>query len=202
MAERYTQVPRTTLWLVQGGELPLSTGTAVEIGSFYIGKGPITNQQYEAFAPDRRRPAHSPGDDDPVAGVTFDEAAAYCAWYAALAKKPFRLPTEAEWEFACRGGTGSRWFFGDDPERADTYVWHRGNSDGRCHEIETLRANPAGLHDLLGNVWEWVTASEGTAVLRGGSYRNTIEEMAADARRPCAATERIDDAGFRIVRPL
>jgi formylglycine-generating enzyme required for sulfatase activity len=195
MIERYTQVPRATLWLVEGGEIELD-GQVVEVGSIYIGKATITNEQLEAYAPGRARSPLSPGDDDPAAGVAFEEAAAYCDWYAKLAKKPFRLPTEAEWEHTCRGGTRTRYFFGDDPGKADRYVWHQGNSGGHAHGAESTRANPAGVHEMLGNVWEWTSSR----VLRGGSFRTPIEEMGCAVRRTEPAS--LDDVGFRIVRSL
>ena len=137
--------------------------------------------------------------------MSFEQAVAYCAWYAALSKKPFRLPTEWEWEFACRGATRSRWFFGEDPAEGDRFVWHLGNSGDEAHPIEMLRANPAGLHDLLGNVWEWTTPEVGvatTGVLRGGSFRTAMEEMGGSVRFVPEAGATPDDVGFRIVRAL
>jgi formylglycine-generating enzyme required for sulfatase activity len=206
MAERYTQVPRATLWLVQGGELLLgsdddpgaSPSSLVEVGSFYIGKGPITNEQFEAFSPSYQRAPSSPGNDHPAVSVTFQEAVGYCEWYSQLSRKRFRLPTEEEWEFACRGGTRGRYFFGNDLTAADPFVWHRDNSDGVSHPVETKRANPAGVHDMLGLVWEWT--SGGT--LRGGSYRSGIAEIGSAVRRAADPETGADDVGFRIVRSL
>ncbi len=196
MTTRYTQVPRATLWLVQGGELLIS-GSIIEVGSFYIGKSVITNEQYEAYlracgAPRvHSRSPLSPGDDHPAVGVTWQDAVGYCDWYAHLAKKPFRLPTEAEWQLACGG-------FGDAPSLTDPQVWHRDNSDGHCHPVESSRVNSQGLHDMLGNVWEW-TAER---VLRGGSFRTAMSEMGSAKRRLEQPGVDLDDVGFRIVRSL
>jgi formylglycine-generating enzyme required for sulfatase activity len=222
---RYTKVPRTTLWLVaeasfaMGGDGPdEAPRRLVSAGPFYIGKAPITNAQYAAFDPGHGRAASSPGDDDPVVGVGFRDAVAYCAWYSDLSGKAFRLPTEAEWELACRGGTAGRWFWGESEEAGDAYVWDGATSGGRAHEVETRRGNPLGLHDMLGNAWEWTgtlaspadVGGPGTAesldltgprILRGGSFRTPRRELGCAVRRLAPEDLRADDVGFRILRP-
>lgn len=197
MAQRYTQVPRPTLWLVQGGEV-VRDGALVEVGSFYIGKATVTNQQYEAYASGYPRSPLSPSNDHPAVGVSLADALGYCEWYSQLSGKRFRLPSEAEWELACSGSATTRYFFGDDPAAADPYVWHQANSGGHCQPVESSRANPVGLHEMLGNVWQW-TAS---GALRGGSYRTALADIGSAVRRLESPHARLDDVGFRIVRSL
>jgi formylglycine-generating enzyme required for sulfatase activity len=224
-------LPRPTLWLLRGdafemgGEEPESQPRfAAEVGSFYVSKTPITNREFAAFDPSHPRGGTSAGDHDPVVGVSFTDACGYCAWYSEISGKHFRLPTELEWEFACRGGSSAPvpWPPGADP---DDFAWSAANADGRCHPIEERGANGHGLYDMLGNVWEW-TASlylpypiepaigggpaggpddpdrGGDRVIRGGSFRSAPADLTSSRRLPLAPAERRDDVGFRIVRSL
>lgn len=212
----YTDYPRTILWLIRGGELVRADGERVEIGSLYLGKFPITNRQYEAFDPGFERSPASPGDRDPATGVSWHDAAAYCAWYAEVSRKPMRLPTCDEWEHACRGGgEGSqdgRWFWGDEAAAGDPYVWDAETSGGTLHPLDERKANPFGLYGMLGGVWEWTgslytrDAPDGTGddrrVLRGGSFNTPRAEATCAHRRPEPPDARFPDAGFRIARSL
>ena len=125
MATMYTQVPRAVMWLIKGDDAVLGTADeqlSVEIGSFYISRGCITNEQFEAYRPQYVRAESSPGDDDPAVNVSFRDAVGYAQWYADLAKKPFRLPTELEWEMAARSAGRARYPWGDRPEDCLLYT--------------------------------------------------------------------------------
>lgn len=193
LEDAYTRYPRPLLWLVPGDD---------EIPSFYLSKLPVTNVQFEAFDPGHLRAPTSPGDGDPALGVSFEAARGYCDWYAGVARKPMRLPSEDEWLHACRGGVES--FIGyADPDERDMHVWHAGNApDARVPALDAKRANPLGFYGLLGGVWEWTSGDAGTAVLRGGSWRTPPAVIGVALRRVEATEARFDDAGFRLAKPL
>lgn len=160
----------------------------VRLGAFQIDKYPVTCDQFARFCGETGRAmVEKPGwnlGDHPVVCVTWEDAAAFASWAGK------RLPTEAEWEKAARGGTASRYFFGDDEAALGDYAWYRGNSGGTTRPVGLLFPNPHGLFDILGNVWEWTadwydashyaraadenprgpTAGE-HRVIRGGSWR-------------------------------
>jgi formylglycine-generating enzyme required for sulfatase activity len=135
-----------------------------------------------------------------------------------LKETGFRLPTEAEWEYACRAGTQTPFYNGSTDDRAvGTLAWYAGNSDGRTHAVGQKAANALGFHDMLGNVWEWVNdwygssyymesptvnppgPNSGTSrVLRGGSWYYGSSNTRSSYRSTYGGTGA--DFGFRVAR--
>jgi formylglycine-generating enzyme required for sulfatase activity len=145
------------------------------------------------------------GGTRPAIGATWFNAMTFCRWLSKKTGKKYRLPTEAEWEYAARAGTETAYFFGNDPKQLATYAWFEDNSEQTTHEVAGKKPNPWGLYDMLGNVLEWVndfynpTAYAATAknspalnpsgpkqgkvhVARGGSWESTAEELRCPAR--------------------
>ena len=118
---------------------------------FYIGIYEVTQSQYKAIM--RTNPSNFRGDDRPVEMVTWDDAKEFCRKLSEKEGRTYRLPTEAEWEYACRAGTTTEYYWGDRPDEA--YLWHDGNSGNRTHPVGEKLPNAWGLYDMLGNVYEW-----------------------------------------------
>lgn len=168
---------------------------------FWMGQTPVTQEAYERVV--RSNPSHIKGAELPVESVTWTEAQSYCQAVG------MRLPTEAEYEYAARGGsTGSR--YGD----LDRIAWYANNSANKTREVGLKQANAWGLHDVLGNVWEWVAdwydaypagsqrdpggpASGQYRVLRGGSSLSTPKVARASYRFRHGPENRNTNIGLR-----
>ena len=189
----------------------------VDVATFEIAVNPLTQDEYAEVSGEW--PSATREGRLPVEGVSWWDTIVFCnilseraglapvyrvvgddvAWDTTA--NGYRLPTEAEWEHACRAGTtGPRY------GTLDAIAWYRDNSDGRPHEVGAKQPNPWGLHDTLGNVWEWCwdlydPEVYGTyRVLRGGGWFDEHWSCRASVRRRSHPTYRIDDVGFRIAR--
>ncbi|HRX83231.1 MAG TPA: formylglycine-generating enzyme family protein, partial [Pirellulaceae bacterium] len=154
---------------------------------FYLGTYVVTQAQYEGVLgprPWRRgRPLVQEGPDYPETYVSWDDAVNFCHKLSQQEGVEYQLPTEAQWEYACRAGTTTVYSFGDDPAKLGEYSWHRTNTwdvgEEYAHRVGEKLANHWGLHDMHGNVWEWCqeeyTAGRSGRALRGGSFSDDTE---------------------------
>jgi formylglycine-generating enzyme len=193
----------------QSDEKPVHS---VKVPSFSIGKYQVTQAQWQAVM--GSNPSHFRGETRPVENVSWNDAREFVKKVGS----GYRLPTEAEWEYAVRGGTTTEYSFGDDKSMLGEYAWFGGNAEGQTHPVGQKRPTPFGLYDMHGNVWEWVedhyhmnyvgAPTDGSAwltvddnaarVLRGGSWRSNDGTRSA-GRRIGRPVHRDVVNGFRVV---
>jgi formylglycine-generating enzyme required for sulfatase activity len=166
------------------------------------------------------------GPDYPAVYVSWDDAVAYCKKLSEKESKTYRLPTEAEWEYACRAGTETRWSFSNDEKELGDYAWYDKNAkdigEQYAHGVRQKIPNAFGLYDMHGNLWEWCSdyygkdyykqsleqdpqgpARGSSRVLRGGSWGFLRTRGTRSAfRLGIVADRRLKDYGFRVVREL
>jgi serine/threonine protein kinase/formylglycine-generating enzyme required for sulfatase activity len=214
-----------------GDEKPVRT---VTISGFTMATTEITQAQYRSVISDNPS-YHKLDDNAPVERVTFAEAITFCnrlserleleACYSLssgacdASKNGFRLPTEAEWEYACRSGSGSEYNTGDGESALTRAGWYQRNSGEQTHPVAQKTANQYGLYDMHGNVWEWTGdwyaensyesagSSDPTGVaageertIRGGSWLDSPQDCRSAKRRDFEPDDSYSDVGFRIVR--
>jgi formylglycine-generating enzyme required for sulfatase activity len=133
------------------GEKPIHK---VTLPAFKIGKYPITQKQYLAVM--GNNPSNFQGNENlPVEQVSRDDASAFCRKLSGMVVQTVKLPSEAQWEYACRAGSTGEYCFGDDVKQLEKYAWYDKNSGSKTHPVGEKLVNSWGLHDMHGNVWEW-----------------------------------------------
>ncbi len=126
----------------------------VTVSDFFIGKYEVTQAQWEKVMGYNN--SKFQGADHPVDRVSWNEIQEFVEKLRAKTGVPYRLPTEAEWEFAARGGTRDKWAGTNDEAEVGDYAWYLHNSNQRSHPVGTKKPNRLGIHDMSGSLWEWV----------------------------------------------
>jgi formylglycine-generating enzyme required for sulfatase activity len=183
--------------------------------AFRIAATEVTQRQWLALMPSNRSPQR--GDDLPVTSVSWKEAQEFCRGLSQREGAPYRLPTEAEWEYACRAGA-------DDPpagrEPLEAVAWYADNAEETTHPVGQKGPNAWGLHDMLGNVAEWTQDAYGpyprleedkdptgppagsTRAVRGGSWRAFAPALRCAARTGTPESYQLPHVGLRVVQEI
>lgn len=185
----------------------------------------VTNKEYAAFlnatGKKYRKKKYLNNETAAVVYVSWNDAQAYASWLSEMSGKLYRLPTEAEWEYAARGGSDTLYSWGDNPTLAAQYAWMKNNAHGFIHSGGLLQPNAFGLFDMAGNAAEWcldaissdyknapssaekyVEDELAMKVIRGGSYKDGREQLSPTFRNSNIPTVRSADVGFRLVEQL
>ena len=237
-----TALTAAEIVLLPGGEFTMGDAkfedakpVKVTLSPFYMDKYEVTQQEYAEMT--GTNPSNFRGENLPVERIRWNDAARYCnlrsekdgltpcynptTWECDFSANGYRLPTEAEWEYACRAGSIGDYHFEDGPRKLATYAWFRTNSDETTHPVGTRKPNAFGLFDMYGNVLEWCNdfyapelkggtnptgpTSGAKRVLRGGSWQDRPKKITNALRvsdDPATADicQGYDTYGFRCVR--
>ncbi len=221
-------VPLTNMVAIRAGTFQRIKFPVTITRDFWIGRCEVTQAEFASVT--GRNPSHFGGDSNrPVEKVTFLDASNYCAAITARERKAgrlpeeyeYRLPSEAEWEYACRAGSTNLFAFGNDAAVADEYAWTAENCEATTHPVGQKKANAWGLFDMHGNVWEWVAdwfepypamalsdpvgpVTSKYKVFKGGGWNQDVEYARASSRFMMGPASGIHFVGFRVAlgRPL
>jgi len=188
--------------------------------SFELGQYEVTQEQYEKMM--GTNPSTFKGQQNPVEMVSWNDCVEFCRKLSELPEEQaagyeYRLPTEAEWEYACRSGTATAYSFGEDEGQLGEFAWYRGNSNRSTHPVGLKQPNSWGLYDMYGNVWErchdWYHPlsggsatdpsgrSSGTArIMRGGGIDSPAEFCRSAFRSAVSPDNCLSEQGFRVLR--
>ena len=200
----------------QGDEAyPIESPThSVLLDNYCIGETVVTQSLWKAVMGDN--PSRFKDDNLPVEGVSWDDAQEFVNRLNHETNRTFRLPTEAEWEYAARGGSKSRGYKYSGSDNLDVVAWYNGDSGGKTHPVKGRRANELGLYDMSGNVWEWCQdwigvysgdaqlnpqgpSSGSDRVLRGGSWGSLARYCRVSYRGSDTPMLHLNGVGFRLV---
>ena len=223
---------------VSEGPIDAKPAHEVKVDGFLMDQNEITQEVYEGVT--GKNPSRRKNPKNPVEQVTWTASVKFCnarsmqeglapcyntnTWECDFAATGYRLPTEAEWEYACRAGTRSRFYFGENAEELKSFAWFEGNSQAKPHPAAKRKPNAWGLYDMAGNVWEWCNDFYGVKyfrdspgdnprgpkqgekrVLRGGAWSSSAGNCTSWVRNcdEAGLTDvclTMDSNGFRCVR--
>jgi uncharacterized protein (TIGR02996 family) len=184
----------------------------------WVGVTPVTQGQWRSVTGERAN--NYSGEERPVDQASWRESQRFCEMLGGWLGRPCRLPSEAEWEYACRAATTTRFFTGSDERALAAAAWYEANSNGESQPVGRKTPNAWGLHDLLGGVWEWCADSQrefpadaaevedplgdesGLRVVRGGSVRNDPRATRCAHRGIDSLDSHLGPLGCRVVLPL
>jgi formylglycine-generating enzyme required for sulfatase activity len=191
----------------------------VNVPAFLLGRTEVTQGQWIAVMGSNSSLFNQCGMACPVDSISWNNAKEFARRLSQKTGKTYRLPTEAEWEYAVRAGSKSQWGFGDDESQLGTYAWYANNSGSTTHSVAQRRPNAFGLYDMHGNVWEWMqdvwhenykgAPTDGSEwggddqawrVLRGGAFRFSPGNLRSATRRHVEPDSRSGNIGMRIAR--
>ncbi|MEI8372937.1 MAG: formylglycine-generating enzyme family protein [Planctomycetota bacterium] len=209
-------IPAGSFTMGNASEEPVHKVTITK--PFHLGKYEVTQEQWEAVM--GNSPSHFKGPKNPVEQVSWDDCQQFLVKLNAKTGGrggKFVLPTEAQWEYACRAGSTGKFCFGDDEKQLGEYAWYDENSDDKTHPVGEKRPNAFGLYDMHGNVWEWCQDWYGTygaeaeddpsgpatgaiRVFRGGSWNYVGRFCQSAFRFIFEPGFRYDFLGLRVAR--
>jgi eukaryotic-like serine/threonine-protein kinase len=215
-------VPLTNMVLIKAGTFVRQKHSVRVTRDYWLGKYEVTQGEYGRVM--GKNPSHFKDDpNQPVEKVSYFDAMGYCYTLTQVERKAgrlpanleYRLPTEAEWEYACRAGTTNLFSFGNSAAEADRFAWTAENSGAATHPVGQKLPNPWGLHDMHGNIWEWcldwfaeypaadtenpVGPEQGKfKVFRGGGWNNDVDFARSANRFVMAPARGIFFVGFRV----
>jgi len=214
-------LPAGTFTMGEAGRGPTETPHEVTLTRpFCLGVYEVTNAQWKRLM--GSVPSKQQGADHPVEQVSWENAVKFCQKLSSLpeeikAGRVYRLPSEAEWEYACRAGTTTKYSYADDKGRLGDYAWFNENSDSQTHPVGQKKPNAWGLFDIHGNVWEWCSdwygqygrgavtdplgpsGGSGRVCCRGGNWYSAAEYCRSAYRNNYLQQSSSDFAvGFRV----
>ena len=175
-----------------------------KVNSFYMGRYPVTQKEWKYVIGDS--PSEFKGDNHPVDSVSWDDTQEFLEKLNEITGETYRLPTEAEWEYAARGGNQSKGYKFSGGNALKEVAWYDENSNNSTQPVGQLKPNELGIHDMSGNVWEWCEdwydVEKKYKILRGGSWSYSDDYCEVSYRFSYSPYIRYNYFGFRLVKEI